>query len=278
MIKSLLIAMDASGYAQTALAQAIELAKASDARLTGLNVVDVRYAEMPPYLDYSYSLEGGMPYIPSLDLMEKFQEKGERILGDARKTVEGAGLRMETRVDEGVPGQVVADRATEHDLVVIGKRGEHAKWGRDLLGSTTEAVIKRSAIPVLLTEEQPRVIGKALVMFDDSEPANRALRLAVELSAQIPLKLTVLNADDEAERGQAVLKAAKALLGAHEVEAGYSVLPGGPEQAAAAALADDPADLVIMGTRGHSVIRDLFLGRTAEHVMRSAPVPVLLVP
>jgi nucleotide-binding universal stress UspA family protein len=278
MIKSLLVAMDASAYAQTALTQAIDLAKAADARLTALNVVDVRYAEMPPYLDYSYSFEGGMPYIPSLDLMEKFQEKGERILGDALKTIGQAGLAAETRVDEGVPGQVIADLATEHDLVVMGKRGEHAKWGRDLLGSTTEAVIKRSAIPVLLTEEQPRVLGKALVMFDDSEPANRALRLAVDLSAQMPLKIVVLNADDDTEQGQAILKVAKAVLSAHEVEAGYVVLPGGPEQAAAAALADDPADLVVMGTRGHSVIRDLFLGRTAEHVMRSVPVPVLLVP
>ena len=55
--------------------------------------------------------------------------------------------------------------------MVLGKRGEHAKWGRDLLGSTAEAVTKRSAVPVLLVEEKARPLKKALVLFDGSEPA-----------------------------------------------------------------------------------------------------------
>lgn len=278
MIKSLLVAVDSSGSAGAALEHAVTLARACKARITGLNVLDIRYVEMPPYIDYAYAFEAVTPAIAPLDLMQKFQEKGERILGDVRKAAEAAGIAVGVRLEEGVPGQVIADLAKEHDLVVLGKRGEHSKWGRDLLGSTAEAVTKRSDVPVLLVEEQARSLAKALVMIDGSAPSERALHLAAELAVGLPLELTVLTAQDDQAQGQAVLTAAKTYLETSKLAVTYVVLPGRPARAAATALADNPIDLVIMGMRGHSVIHDLILGRTTEQVMRSAKVPVLLVP
>jgi nucleotide-binding universal stress UspA family protein len=278
MIKSLLVAVDSSASAAAVLEHAVSLARACQARITGLNVLDIRYVEMPPYIDYAYAFEAMAPATATLDLMEKFQEKGERILGDLRKTVEEAGLPVAVRMAEGVPGQVIADLAKEHDLVVLGKRGEHAKWGRDLLGSTAESVTKRSKAPVLLVQEQFRAFAKALVMIDGSEPAERALQLAAELAAKLPLEMTVVTAQDEEKEGQAVLATAKAYLKKAKLAATYVVLPGKPARTAATIMADHPIDLVIMGMRGHSAIHDLILGRTTEQVMRSVPVPVLLVP
>jgi nucleotide-binding universal stress UspA family protein len=278
MIKSLLVAVDSSVYSGAALEHAVVLARAYRAPVMGLNVLDIRYVEMPPYIDYAYTFEAVPPAIAPLDLMQKFQEKGERILGDLKKTAEAAGLTVDTRMEEGVPGQVIADLAKEHDLVVLGKRGEHAKWGRDLLGSTAEAVTKRSVVPVLLVEEKTRPLKQALVMVDGGEPALRALNLAAELAERLSLELVVLNAHDDEREGQAVLDTARAMLEPLKQEATYLVLPGKPARAAAAALAEHPLDLVVMGMTGHSVIHDLILGRTAEQVMRSAKIPVLLVP
>jgi nucleotide-binding universal stress UspA family protein len=191
--------------------------------------------------------------------------------------VEKAGLSVDTRTEEGVPGQVVADIAAEHDLVVLGKRGEHAKWGRDLLGSTAEAVTRRSAIPVLLTEEQARGLERALVLFDGSEPADRGLRLAPDLATRRPLGLRILTVNDDPEQGRVTLDTARAYLEPLGLDTAYSVMPGRATKAAAAALADDPADLLIMGMRGHSALQHLILGRTTEQLMRSVRVPVLLV-
>ena len=61
MIRSLLVALDSSAYAHAAVVQAIELGKACQARLVGLHVLDIRYLEMPPYLDYSYTFEAVPP-------------------------------------------------------------------------------------------------------------------------------------------------------------------------------------------------------------------------
>jgi nucleotide-binding universal stress UspA family protein len=277
MIRSVLVAVDSSAHARAALEHAVELGKIYQARITGLHVLDIRYLEMPPYLDYSYTFEAVPPALTPLDLMEKFRAKSEHILGDLREAVEQAGLSVEVRTEEGVPGQVIADMGQEHDLVVLGKRGEHAKWGRDLLGSTAEAVTRRSVIPVLLAEEKSRPLKKALLLFDGSEPANRGLRLAADLASRTAVGIRVLTVDDDAEKGQATLNAARAYLEPLKLTAAYSVLPGRASKAAATALAEDPADVVIMGMRGHSALQHLILGRTAEQLMRSVQIPALLV-
>jgi nucleotide-binding universal stress UspA family protein len=53
VIKSILVATDASPHAMAARAQALQIARRYEARLVGLYVLDVRLVEMPPYLDYT---------------------------------------------------------------------------------------------------------------------------------------------------------------------------------------------------------------------------------
>lgn len=278
MIKSLLVAVDSSAHAQAALEHTVELAGLYQARVTGLHVLDIRYLEMPPYLDYSYAFEAVPPILAPLDIMDKSKAKAARVLGDLRALVEKAGLAVEVRTEEGVPGQVISDIAEEHDLVVLGKRGEHAKWGRDLLGSTAESVIRRSAVPVLLTEERAAPVKSVLVLFDGSEPADRGLRFAAELATHTPVELRVLTVDDDPTQGQATLDTARAYLDPLGLASVYSTLPGRVSKVAAALLAKEPAGLLVMGMRGHSALQHLIVGRTTEQLMRLVRIPVLLVP
>jgi nucleotide-binding universal stress UspA family protein len=278
MIASLLVPVDSSTYAEPAQEQAVALAKAYQARVTGLYVLDVRYLEMPPYVDYSYAFEAVPQVIPTADLMDSFKAKSEHILGELAEFVRAAGLSVETRAEEGVPSQVIAEVGRAHDLIVMGKRGEHAKWTKDFLGSTAEQVTRRSATPVLLVEPVYRPLSKALVLFDGSNPANRAVKLAAELAARTGLTLKVLTADDDAASGAATQAEASAYLGPLGLAVEYAVVPGRAARAVTALLAEEPADVVIMGMRGHSALHDFILGSTAEHLMRSTGSPVLLVP
>ncbi len=278
MIKALLLAVDSSVYARSALEHAIGLGGLYQARITGLYVLDIRYLEMPPWVDYSYAFEATPPRVAPLEVMERFRVKSERILGDLREAVEAAGLAADTRTEEGVPSQVIADIGAAHDLIVMGKRGETAKWGRDLLGSTAEQVTRRSATPVLLVEATPRPLRRALVLFDGSHPANRAVKLAADMAATASLELTVLTVDDDPARGAQTQAEAAAYLDPLQLRVEYAVLPGRAAKTAAARIEDDPVDLLVLGMRGHSVLHSLILGGTAEQLMRSVPLPVLLVP
>jgi nucleotide-binding universal stress UspA family protein len=51
-----------------------------------------------------------------------------------------------------------------------------------------------------------------------------------------------------------------------------------PNQGVAAALRESDYDLIIMGSRGHSGLRRFVMGSNAERVMRTARIPVLIVP
>jgi nucleotide-binding universal stress UspA family protein len=278
MIKSLLVAVDSSAYARSAEEQAVALGKAYSARVTGLYVLDIRYVEMPPYVDYSYTFEAAPPMLAPMDMMDSFKAKSEHILSGLQEFIGAAGLPVETRSEEGVPSQIIADIGRTHDLTIMGKRGEHAKWGRDLLGSTAEAVARRSATPVLLVEPEYRPLADALVMFDGSTSANRALKLAADLASHAGLALKVLTVDDDADKARATQTEAAAYLGPLGLQAEYATLPGRAAKAASALLAKQPTDVVVMGMRGHSALHDLILGSTAEQLMRSVELPVLLVP
>ncbi len=278
MIKSLLVAVDSSEYSRSALQHALALAGPYGAGLTGLYVLDIRFLEMPPYLEIADTFEHVPSTILPLDMLEKYREKSERALGDFRETVEKAGMKAETRTEEGVPSQVISELAGAYDLVVMGKRGEHAKWGKDLLGSTVESVVRQCGTPVLLAERSARPLKKMMVMFDGSVPAERALKLAADVAARVSAEMRVLTVDDDAEKGKAVQREARTYLESAGLTATYVRESGRAAKVAISMLHDDPVDLVVAGMQGHSALHDLILGSTAEHVMRAVSLPVLLVP
>lgn len=278
MIKSILLAADASRHAVTARDQAIVLAKAYDAKLIAVSVLDVRLLEMPPYLDYAYPFETiAISQFP-VELLEGFRVKAERVLEDTRLAAVDEEVAVETRLEEGVPGEVLADLGDTTDIIVIGKRGEHAKWGKDLLGSITEGVVRRAATPVLITELEVSPLRSFAVLYDGSHPANRTLKLVANMATRLQASLQILTAGGKAEEVAQLQDGARRYLEPFSLSVSYHGLKGGPVQVLPEHLKKEPADVVAMGKKGHSLLQRLILGSTAEHLMRVLPVPVLLVP
>jgi nucleotide-binding universal stress UspA family protein len=277
MIKSLLLPVDSSIYTKSALEHALELATAYEAHITGLYVFDVRYLYLPPYLDSSYAFEDTLPSVGAAEVMDKLQAKSGRLLDDFRGAVETSGVKGEIRTEQGVPGQTIAEIGGTHDLIVMGKRGEHARWGRELLGLTTESVVRRSDTPVLLAEKESRPLNKMLVMYDGSHPANRALKIAANIAAHVVAGITIFTANDDLKEGARVRDEAIRYLEAQALNVDF-VLQAGPAEDVLEYLEKDPVDLLVVGTRGYSALRRLILGSTAEYLMRSTTLPLLLVP
>jgi nucleotide-binding universal stress UspA family protein len=278
MIGSLLVPVDASSYAQSAQEHALVLAKVFQARVTGLYVLDARFLEMPPYLDYSQTFEARPPSILPLEVLEQYRLKSERILAGLQESAEKLSISAELRTEEGDPSQIIADMGKSYDLIVMGKRGEHAKWGKDLLGSTAENVVRRSATPVLLAESKARAVRRMTVLFDGSAPALRALKLAADIAGHVDATLRVFTAGDDAESAERIQIEAKLYLDPLSVKVGYAVRVGKAVPTAIDDLEHHPADLVVAGMQGHSAVHHLILGSTTEHVMRSIARPILLAP
>ncbi len=274
MIKSILVGVDASAQAAAAREHAVELARAYQARVVGVHVLDVRLLELPPYLEYSYE---GIPLVPMpAEILEGFREKGERVLEEFRRSLDGSGVAVESRLEEGVPAETVAEIGRTHDLIIVGKRGEHARWGHDLLGSTAESVVRRASTPVLLAEQEARPIKGMLLLFDGSQSAGRALRLAADLATTLKASLRVLTVGDDEEAAGTVQEGARSYLSAFDLTTDFRIAAGEAVMVTLEHLEEEPTDLVIMGRQGHSLIRRLILGSTSEQLMRELPGPVLL--
>jgi nucleotide-binding universal stress UspA family protein len=85
---------------------------------------------------------------------------------------------------------------------------------------------------------------------------------------------------DLRDRGEAVLKDAAGVARHQGVEAETKIAetPGGGVGTVIVEEAQNwPADLIVLGTHGRRGIRRLVMGSDAEYVVRTTPVPVLLV-
>jgi nucleotide-binding universal stress UspA family protein len=142
-----------------------------------------------------------------------------------------------------------------------------------------------------------RPIRSILVATDFSENAREALEVAIDLAKQFGTELHVIHcldlpipivnpyavsvpdtllteARDEAARQlqEAVAEAEKAGVAAK------SHLADVPAPQAISHLAEQiGADLVVMGTRGHTGLKHVLLGSVAERTLRHAPCSVLTV-
>jgi nucleotide-binding universal stress UspA family protein len=278
MVKHIAVGLDGSSFAAAAEDSAIALARRLGATVHGIHVVDTSFLEGAFITDIS----GAMGFEPFLDLGTQMRATLEELAGAIRKRFEErcaeAGVAAAFHLERaGVVAGVLA-AAKLADLLVVGKRGVNARLHEDLLGPTTELLLRRSPVPVMVVPERTGEIRRPLAAYDGSPKAARALGYAVELCRALTLPLTVVTVDDRPERGGAVLDEARAYLAPHALACEFRVVAGeAAEQALLAQLGDDGHDAVFLGSHGHARIVELVLGSTSQFLARKASVPVICV-
>lgn len=130
-------------------------------------------------------------------------------------------------------------------------------------------------------------MNKILVPFDGSVPSRAALVYARLIAdnrpdATITLAYVVPRHDllDKLGVGHTSEREAMALLtetGAAIPNAEVKLLRGVPSEAIAAEGAGMGADLIVLGSRGRSLLQGLVLGSTARELLQAATVPLLVV-
>ena len=168
-------------------------------------------------------------------------------------------------------------------LLVVGSRG-HTPWRDLFLGSTVLDLMRTSQLPVLLLPLEPGRPGTGggmVLATDGSASAAGAERLVGELTDHLAgVAITVLDPDPRPTAGGSDPQAERAR--AHlDTLAGAGLetqVVRGPLPEAIARFADErSADLIVVGARGRNPLSGLLLGSTAEHLLRTAGRPVLVV-
>ncbi len=144
------------------------------------------------------------------------------------------------------------------------------------------------------------MIQRILVPLDGSGPSQRGLQEALALAHALGAQLVLLHVVDDfpqhlelapaaayrdalqrlRQRGQALLDQARERAAAAGVGAEALLLESGAQSAGDAIVQQVQAcrcDLIVMGTHGRRGLQRLAMGSDAELVLRTSPVPVLLV-
>src|SRR5437870_8779710 len=141
MFKSILVAWDGSEHAKRALAEAVDLARTQDGRLTLLTVAAPLHV-WPGYV----------PPISEADLVDAAEQtlaEGEALVPE--------GIPVSGRTAAGHPGTELLKRAeaADHDLIVMGSRGRGAVRSA-FLGSVSHFVLNHTTVPVLIIHDGER--------------------------------------------------------------------------------------------------------------------------
>ena len=138
MMKNILVPVDGSEGSDRAVAQAIALAGACDAKLHFLYVANINQLAINACLSDA--------------ILEAVTKAGNVILDRAMQMVP-TGIDKEATSETGSPAVVILDHAenTGVDLIVMGSRGLGVVKGV-LLGSVSQYIVEQAKCPVLVVK------------------------------------------------------------------------------------------------------------------------------
>ncbi|HET8637352.1 MAG TPA: universal stress protein [Acidobacteriaceae bacterium] len=209
----------------------------------------------------------------------------------------GEAVQTQVAVQMGLVADSILSFAKDRDadLIIIGTHGRRG-LDRVLMGSTTEAILRKAHCPVLAVREpvrsfvrpespdDPVHIQKLLCCVDFSEHSPRALEYAFSLGQQYNAEVALLHviedgkgAPGESEQAMGSMEQ----LVPDEVRDWASVVPvvrsGRSYEAIIEYASEAGTDLIVMGVRGRNVVDLAVFGSTTHRVIQLGPCPVLVV-
>ncbi|HEY8292820.1 MAG TPA: universal stress protein [Thermomicrobiales bacterium] len=303
MVRHILVPLDGSRLAATAVPYALTLARASDARISLLAVV----ASPPEHT--------GLPSAAAQEGDERHVTESTAYLESVATTMRADGLTVTTVVRHGNPASEILAASEDGGCSLI-VMGTHGRTGLDRIriGSVAQHVLRHASIPTLVVRpsadaptEGAAAITEVTVTLDGSALAEEALPIATRIATALSIPLTLLriipslaalastgwgdgyaayfpvSEGMEADEDQGVKEYLEAIAARVRVS-GLDVhtrsersVTSHAAEVIAAALATPPSGIAVMASHGRGGVLRWALGSTAEEVLDQSPCPILIV-
>ncbi len=276
MYKHILVCLDGSPTDTSLIKAATYFGEKLKAKLHGLTVEDILTLEGP----LMYDISGSLAFIPQLNFLEEtrkaMKERAKNILTGFKQACDEKNLEHDEIIEEGIVHRVICEKAELNDLTIVGRRGLNYNLDKELLGSTTDRVVRKTRAPILIVTHDFEILKNPLLAYDGSHTSKKALTTAATLCSDLDLPLTVLHVGGDAETGNQILKEAKAYLDAFSLLVKYEHAEGKPHEAVPQYVKLHNHDLLLMGARGHNAIIEFILGSTTQYALWSGHCHVLV--
>jgi nucleotide-binding universal stress UspA family protein len=284
-VKEILVPLDDSDLALRALPLAIAIAKAGDARLRLLRVIQPPVDVIPTY-------------VPGIE-----EDAAAALAKLAASIMESTWIPVDTTVEFGLPASAIHAHVEPNTAAVV--MSTHGRGGvfRVVMGSVAETVLRLAPVPVYLMPAgaevpQPVELRRILVALDGSDLAYSVMAPVTELVAEFQASLIlarvhympkrpivtedgarVIPVDEvtawSRQEAETYLEATRARLAAQGIDVQVAVSGGDPAQRILAAATEHGAELIALATHGRSGMSRVTHGSVAEAVLRHSKVPVL---
>ena len=237
------------------------------------------------------------------ELEERYLRELDDYAAETARKLDAPGRSVEWAVVRGRAATAIVDEARRFgaDLIIVGSRG-HGALEAMLIGSVSAEVVDHATCPVLVARGGR--FGSTLLADDGSAGARaaaekvarwpifaaskvRVLSVAPRRTPWVPVFPTKYAAGEAEAAREGSLEAIEAHRRIAEDavarmrRAGLSAAPdvrsGDAAHEIVAVAREVAADLVVVGTRGHTGLARLVLGSVARNVLHHAPCSVLVV-
>lgn len=288
-------ATDLSDFSNSAVIQAIGMAREFGATLYICHVIDLPMVSMH-----------GAAFVYPEDQIEEMKAGAlEQING----LVADSSLTWEALVETGPVSSTLCRLAIEKkaDLAIVSTHGRSG-LKRLFLGSVTERLLRTIACPLLVVTAPEKTTGmktqfkgfgfkQIMVGCDFSTDSDRAVEYGFSLAQEFEAAIHLVHVVEPFVYRDTTLPDAVTPEKLSEVTTGFrerleALVPdearnwceiqiaceaGKPFQALKAYAAAHQVDLIVLGVRGHSLVETMLLGATTDRVIRGVSCPVLSV-
>lgn len=282
MVGQVVVGIDGSDYSLAAFQYAEYFALKLACELKAVFVLDSRKTELPiiyatGHFDYAFA----RTYIPPDPELKGFYAKIKTDLEDfagscldnCRSACEEKKITFVGVQREGLPSQILNEECRSGDLLIVGQKGENARFARTIVGSTAEDIVRSCPRPVMACPAVFRVPQKLLFPYDGSPAAERALQFCVNAFGAFWKDFLVLSSEEE----KRLTEREHRYLNKHAIDHRLIIEEGSPIDTVLEVAEREGSDLLLIGSHGTHKIRDYILGSTTVHLLRKSPLPVLIV-
>lgn len=274
-ISDILIATDGSQQSEAAVEYGAWLAGHTGARVTALYVIDARRFAGHFVRHFSEVLQS----TPSPGFRQRVREyyhaRGQEALERASVLCERYDVFCRKQLETGNVVKILSERAATADLLVLGQHGEDEERETGFLGSVAEKLVRGVRKPVLLAQPPFRELRRALLAYDGSPAAQRAMRALAPLAAALDMEVDAVELVEANEPTTALIEVPK-FFKDYPVHLSTHYLVGDSLRVILDHVEETESDLLVMGAYADCTVESTSLGSTTEYLMRNSPVPVLV--
>lgn len=129
----------------------------------------------------------------------------------------------------------------------------------------------------MLVDKEFKEIERIHCGYDGSSYANKALQLSAYIASTIKLNLQIIGISTSEEERKQMLTEADRYLNPYEIEYNLRHEIGDPSETLVNVQNNAPVpSLMVIGSYGHTRLREAIIGSTTVEVMRKAQKPILL--